>query len=171
MTSKRALIRYLHQCLFSPPKLTLLKAIENNQLPTWPGLTADAVKKHLLDKAPATDKGHMKRQRKGMRTTREKLKDALEESKTNVDNHPTISKSKQNHLFCYLGKVDTKNGTIYMDLTGNFPIRSMAGMTTMFIRYDWTTNAILDTHKTGIQTSLQHNRQCCIKSSQSLPGV
>ena len=28
MTSKEALIRYLHQCLFSPTKKTLLKAIE-----------------------------------------------------------------------------------------------------------------------------------------------
>ena len=34
MTSKRDLITYLHQCLFSPPKRTLLKAIHNNQLVT-----------------------------------------------------------------------------------------------------------------------------------------
>ena len=40
MTSKEALIRYLHQCLFSPTKKTLVKAIENNQLTTWTVLTA-----------------------------------------------------------------------------------------------------------------------------------
>ena len=44
MTSKQELIQYLHQCLFCPPKATLIKAIENNQLATWPGLTAEAVK-------------------------------------------------------------------------------------------------------------------------------
>lgn len=36
-----------------------------------------------------------------------------------------------------------KDGTIYVDLTGKFPIRSMDGMTDIFILYDWTTNAIL----------------------------
>ena len=69
MTSKEALIRYLQQCLFSPTKKTLVKAIENNQLTTWPSLTADAVHKHIPDLAPATDKGHMKRQRKGISLT------------------------------------------------------------------------------------------------------
>ena len=87
----------------------------------------------------------MRRQRKGIRTTREKLKDALEESETNADNHPPISKTKQNHLFYYLGKLDKTDGTIYVNLTGNFPIRSMAGMTTVFILYNWTSNAILAT--------------------------
>ena len=69
MTSKESLIRYLHQCLFSPTKKTLVKAIENNQLTAWPGLTADAVRKHIPESAPATDKGHMKRQCKGIRST------------------------------------------------------------------------------------------------------
>ena len=69
MTRKESLIRYLHQCLFSPTKKTLVKAIENNQLTTWPGLSSYAVRKHLPDSSPATDKGHMKRQRKGIRST------------------------------------------------------------------------------------------------------
>ena len=49
MTPKRDLITYLHQCLFSPPKRTLLKAIHNNQLVTWPGLTTKSVSKYLDD--------------------------------------------------------------------------------------------------------------------------
>ena len=69
MTSKESLIRYLHQRLFSPTKRTLVKAIKNNQLNTWPSITADAVRKHLPESAPATDKGHMKCQRKGIRLT------------------------------------------------------------------------------------------------------
>jgi len=44
MTSKASLIKYPHQCLFSLPKLTLLKAIENNQFITWPGLAVEVVK-------------------------------------------------------------------------------------------------------------------------------
>ena len=69
MTSKAALIKYLHQCLFCPPKVTLLKAIRSNQLTTWPGLTTGAVEKYLPDHAPAIDKGNMRRQRKGLRST------------------------------------------------------------------------------------------------------
>ena len=69
MTSKEALIRYLHQCLFSPSKKTLVKAIENNQLTTWSGITAEAVRKHQNDSEPATDKGHIKHQRKGILST------------------------------------------------------------------------------------------------------
>jgi hypothetical protein len=56
MTSKESLIKYLHQCLFSPPKRTLIKAIQNNQFTTWPGLTAKAVQQYLPDSLPATDK-------------------------------------------------------------------------------------------------------------------
>ena len=36
-----------------------------------------------------------------------------------------------------------KEGTIYADLTGKFPITSIHGMTAMFIMYDWISNAIL----------------------------
>ena len=63
---------------FFPPKLTLLKAIKNNQLATWPGLTTEAVQKYLPDSCPATDKGHMKSQRKGIISTTDKIKYALE---------------------------------------------------------------------------------------------
>ena len=69
MTSKAALTRYLHQYLFSLTKKTLVKATENNQLTTWPVLTADTVRKYLPESAPATDKGHTKRQHKGIRST------------------------------------------------------------------------------------------------------
>ena len=48
MTSTGALVKYLHQCLFSPPKRTLIKVIKNNQLATWPGLTARAEGDSLL---------------------------------------------------------------------------------------------------------------------------
>ena len=143
MTSKASLIKYLHQCLFCPPKRTLLKAIKNNQLTTWPGLTAEAVEKYLPDHTPATDKGHMRRQRKGMRST--KSKEALDIIEHNRDMNPPVEKEKLNQLFCYVGMVDKKDGTIYVDNTGNFPITSIDGMKAIFILYDWTTNAILAT--------------------------
>ena len=52
ISSREEIIKYLHQCLFCPPKSTLLKAIKNNQLAMWPGLTAEAVKKILANNMP-----------------------------------------------------------------------------------------------------------------------
>ena len=49
------------------------------------------------------------------------------------------SNRKHNELFAGLGFVDPKEGTIYFDLTGNFPLYSINGMTAVFILYDWTT--------------------------------
>ena len=44
-----------------------------------------------------------------------------------------------------MGIINKKEGTIYADLTGKFPITSMNGMQAIFIMYDWTTNVILAT--------------------------
>jgi len=44
-----------------------------------------------------------------------------------------------------MGIVDAKDGRIYVDNTGNFPITSIDGMKAVFILYDWMTNAILAT--------------------------
>ena len=41
---KVSLIKYLHQAAFSPPKQTLLKAINDKQFSTWPEFTYQAVK-------------------------------------------------------------------------------------------------------------------------------
>ena len=75
ITSKGDLIGYLHQCLLCPPKRKIIKAIQNNQLTTWPGLNATEVDKYLPDISLETDKCHMKRQSKGLRTTHNNLKE------------------------------------------------------------------------------------------------
>jgi hypothetical protein len=87
----------------------------------------------------------MKRQKQGIRSTKTQLHDKLEQIETARDMHPPQEKVSTNHLFCYTGHIDKKDGTIYVDLTGEFPIRSIDGMTAIFILYDWTTNAILAT--------------------------
>ena len=145
LTSKQQLIQYLHQCLFCPPKLTLLKAIKNNQLTTWPGLTAQAVTKYLPETCPATDKGHMKRHRKGIRSTTDKLDRVEQQRILDTDMHPPQVDERKNYLFFKLGCYNKKNGTVYVDPTGKFPVRSIDGYQVVFILYDWTSNAILAT--------------------------
>jgi hypothetical protein len=102
MTSKQALIKYLHQCLFSPPKSTLIHALEQNYFPTWPGFTAAAVKQYLPDAAPATDKGQMQQQRKGLRSTSRPPTDdqtpsATTETLSNF--HPPMAQEENNQFF------------------------------------------------------------------------
>jgi hypothetical protein len=45
--TKAALIDFLHRACFSPPISTWVQAIEDNFSTTWPGLSADAVRKFL----------------------------------------------------------------------------------------------------------------------------
>ena len=54
-------------------------------------------------------------------------------------------REKWNQPFMTMGMINKKDGTIYADLTGKFPITSINGMQALFIMYDWTTNAILST--------------------------
>ena len=137
-TTKADLIKYLHQAAFSPVKQTFLKAIKNGQFATWPGLTEEAVKKYLPESSPATDKGHMKRQQKNIRSTtkEENGKRAaaeLNSKETAEDMHPKLEHDAFNQLFAYTIQMDAKDGTTYMDCTGRFPIRSLNGMVTIFV--------------------------------------
>jgi len=57
-SSQEELAMYYHQCLCSLPKSSMLKAIRNGQLSSFPGLTNYLISKHLPP-STATDKGHM----------------------------------------------------------------------------------------------------------------
>jgi hypothetical protein len=63
-----ALVHYLHKALFSPTKSALLQAVKNGHLITWPGLTEDAIHKHLK-LTPATAMMHMNQRRQNIRST------------------------------------------------------------------------------------------------------
>ena len=155
MTSKASLIQYLHQAAFCPPKATLLKALHNNQFVTWPSLTVKAVQKYLPESSPATDKGHMKRQKQGIRSTKEKKMTALSTIETARDINLPMEKETKNQIFFCHAVLEPKSGTIYIDYTGNFPIRSMEGNTAIFILYYWSSNSILATPVKNLKTRQQ----------------
>ena len=50
--------------------------------------------------------------------------------------NPPVEKEKWNQLFMTMGIIDKKDGTIYADLTGRFPITSVDGRQAMFIKYE-----------------------------------
>ena len=93
----------------------------------WPDLTETAVDKYLPDSSPATDKGYTKLQRKSLRTTQDTLKEKLEVIEMEQDIHPPVEREKINQIFTSNTKLDKKDGTIYVEDTGNFPIRSIEG--------------------------------------------
>lgn len=66
-------VKYMHQTFFSPTIATLLKAINNGQMEGIPFMKPAMIRKHLPP-SPATSKGHMKRPRAGIRSTRKKEK-------------------------------------------------------------------------------------------------
>jgi hypothetical protein len=63
-----ALVHYLHKSLFSPTKSAMLQAVKDGHLITWPGLTEDAINKHLK-LTPATAMGHMSQRHQNIRST------------------------------------------------------------------------------------------------------
>jgi hypothetical protein len=62
-----ALVNYLHKAMISPTKSALLQAVKNGHLITWPGLTEQAINKHLK-LTPATAMGHMNQRRQNIRS-------------------------------------------------------------------------------------------------------
>jgi hypothetical protein len=157
-SSKAKLIQFLHQCAFSPPPSTWIRAINNQQFASWPGLTADAVRKYLPD-STATAKGHMKKTPANVRSTRPKPPTITVNVPSNLtvprnariklvpspeeDLNPPTEQNDVNHIFCWAALADRIDGTTYTDLTGRFPTMSMENKQYIFVAYDYTTNAIL----------------------------
>ena len=67
-STKTQAAQFYHQSLFSPPVVTLRNAIQNHQLDSFPGLIPSLLKH--LPPSTATAKGHMHKNRKGIRSTR-----------------------------------------------------------------------------------------------------
>jgi hypothetical protein len=123
-----ALVHYLHKALFSPTKSAMLQAVKDGHLITWPGLTEDAINKHLKLR-PVTAMGHMNQRCQNMRST----------SKTPIVDQPTpdTDLGSKTHLV-YAVVVD--QGQVYTDVTGKFPVRSSKGKSYVMVCYVYDCN-------------------------------
>jgi hypothetical protein len=91
-------------------KSAMLQAAKEGHLITWPGLTEDAINKHLK-LTPATAMGHMSQRRQNIRST----------SKATIEKQPTPDTdlgTKTQLMYAVL--VD--QGQLYTDLMGKFPV-------------------------------------------------
>jgi hypothetical protein len=104
-----ALVHYLHKALFSPTKAAMLQAVKDGYLITWPGLTEDAINKHLK-LMPASAMGHMNQRRHNIWST----------SKAPIEKQQSPDKDlgTKTHLV-YAVVVD--QGQLYTGLTAKVP--------------------------------------------------
>jgi hypothetical protein len=123
-----ALVHYLHKALFSPTKSAMLQAVKDGHLITWPGLTEEAINKHLK-LMPATAMGHMNQRRQNIRST----------SKAPIEKQPTPNTDvgTKTHIV-YAVVVD--QGQLHTDLTGKFPVRSSKGNSYVMVCYIYDCN-------------------------------
>jgi hypothetical protein len=131
-STQKDLINCLHAACFSPVKSTWITAIKNWHFTSWPGLTEQAVEKHL-SKSTSTTKGHLNQQRQNTRTT--KVKDPQI-----IITEPDLEQGIKTQ-FIYAATIDA--GQIYTDQTGRFPGVSIKGNKYIMILYDYDSNAIL----------------------------
>ena len=115
----KTLIQYLHATLFSPTKTTLLKAVRNNHLIGWPGLTITNITKYL-DETPATAKGHLDQHKQNLQSTK------LQPSTDEHNLLPTTEKIRTHQALATI--IDNTNKKAYFDLTGPFPYISKEGI-------------------------------------------
>jgi hypothetical protein len=125
-----ALVHYLHKALFSPTKSAMLQAVKDGHLITWPGLTEDAINKHLK-LTPATVMGHLNQRRQNIRST----------SKATIEKQPTPDTylGTKTHL---VYAVIVKQGQLYTDLTGKFPVRSSKRNSYVIVCYIYDCNYV-----------------------------
>jgi hypothetical protein len=125
-----SLVHYLHKALFSPTKSAMLQAIKDGHLITWPGLTEEAINKHLK-LTPDTAMGHIYHRRQNIRST---SKAPIEKKQT-----PDTDLGTKTHLV-YAVEVD--QGQLYNDVTGKFPVRSSKGNSYVMVCYIYDCNYV-----------------------------
>jgi hypothetical protein len=124
------LVHYLQKALFSPTKAAMVQAVKDGHLINWPGLTEDAINKHLK-LTPVTAMGHMNQRRQKVRSN---LKASVEKQQS-----PDTDLGTKTHLV-YAFVVD--QAQLYTDLTGKFPVQSSKGNSYVMLCYIFDCNNI-----------------------------
>jgi hypothetical protein len=123
------IIRYLHDAAGFTTEDTWIKAIKAGNYNTWPTFTPATVQRHFPE-SNETQKGHMKRQRQGVRSTR-----VREETESNL---PVIPKAKDVYI-----KVYNATETMHSNQTGGrFPATSSRGNQYMMVLVEVDRNFI-----------------------------
>jgi hypothetical protein len=122
LTNTQQFLLYHHVAMRFPPKDTFLDAVRVGNYAKWPGLTTTLILKHFPD-SNKTQKGHMKGQQKGVRSTKVTAPVTIKlEPGTANSPLPTIKK----HYNIFIVEYELLD-TIHTDQIGAFPIMSQQG--------------------------------------------
>ncbi len=156
-TSTENNVKFMHQSLCNPPKLSLLEAIRRGFLRGAPHLKGKNVAKYLPP-SMATSKGHMKRPHKGIRSTTPKqpcirvpdsvpdpvMPGLIEPHDPHADDNFSPTAQQYHHIidnnddqsiankFCFGAFADKISGVVYNNCTGEFPYMSLDGNVCFF---------------------------------------
>lgn len=133
LPSTEATIRFLHTAAGFPVKATWISAIKNGHYDTWPNITAELVEKYFPESA-ATQKGHMKKQRQNVRSTKIKVL-------TVQSDEPKEENQRQQPREVYI-KIYNAHDTIYTNQTGQMPIVSNRGNCLVMVILEVNSNYI-----------------------------
>ena len=154
------MIAFLHAAAGYPRKQTWLRAIEAGYFDTWPGITAQRVRRYLIE-PDVTTLGHQKMISSNIRSTKNKKeikpKEKMEDEKQQTSRDqfdeeplppPTSPRSSVHDVGVYI--VDAHEATnrpelknlIASDLPGRYPITSARGHKYLFVMYDFDSNYI-----------------------------
>ena len=121
-TTKSELADYYAAKLFKPAKSTLLRAILNNLLTSWPALTTSLISKHISKRLAAVQ-GHMDQEFKNLWSTNPVKTDVQEVDSTLEQENNNI---KTHDVMCATFSAEELS-KLPSDQTGKFPITSSRG--------------------------------------------
>ena len=116
--STKESVRYLHAAAGFPVKESWIDAIKAGNYTTWPGLNVKVVNRYFPE-SDETQKGHMKKQRQNVRST--KVKEIINQEE---DNTSTSPKKKEHDVYI---RIFNAEETMHTDQTGRFPANSSSG--------------------------------------------
>jgi hypothetical protein len=121
-----------------------LAAIKNKQYASWPGLTAEGVRRHFPD-SEETHKGHGRKTPSGLRSTKPKVAIAMDNDDDfdfNRQNERPIKKEKT--IFIHVVDMEDKaTQKMWTDQTGRFPKKSSKGNQYIMVLTESDSGAIL----------------------------
>jgi hypothetical protein len=129
-----AKVNYLHKSMSSPTKSAFLQAVKNGHLVTWPGLTEQAINKHLK-LTPATAVGNMNQLCQNIRSN---SKNPITSYMEGTAVKPAGLGTKTHLVYA----VVVDQGQLYTYLTGKFPVRSRKGNYYAMVCYIFDCNYI-----------------------------
>ena len=121
LPNQEQVVSWYHAAAGYPTKSTWLKAIESGFFATWPLLTTKAVRRHFPE-SKETSKGHMRRVKSGVRSTKEQAQEHPEIQEAEA----TLAELRCKHHDVYLQIRETSE-LAYTDQTGRFPVVSGHG--------------------------------------------